>query len=213
MFQNSMCDDNRYWWLVFVICLKKTNKMQFSLFIWQFYPLHVSNRITIHHQEAFTVYEAYTTSHVVHLQGSGGKHNFPENQKPLLWNTFGDSFAWIKEFHSTTLTSSTMLKFFNVVEEVKVVLQRSESCGFGFSLLGTAGLPPVIYDIIENSPAAESGKESAHSQSCCYGILWPKRRYHQRFSIVGVFDLLGCNAWPLTPEDGSHGTYHMLHIQ
>jgi len=47
---------------------------------------------------------------------------------------------------------------FNMVEEVKVVLRRSESCGLGFSLLGTAGLPPIIYDIIENSPAAESGE-------------------------------------------------------
>jgi len=45
-----------------------------------------------------------------------------------------------------------------MVEEVKVVLRRSESCGLGFSLLGTAGLPPIIYDIIENSPAAESGE-------------------------------------------------------
>jgi hypothetical protein len=47
---------------------------------------------------------------------------------------------------------------FNMVEEVKVVLRRSETCGLGFSLLGTAGLPPIIYDIIENSPAAESGE-------------------------------------------------------
>jgi hypothetical protein len=46
----------------------------------------------------------------------------------------------------------------NMVEEVRVVLRRSESCGLGFSLLGTAGLPPIIYDIIENSPAAESGE-------------------------------------------------------
>jgi PH/SEC7 domain-containing protein len=45
-----------------------------------------------------------------------------------------------------------------MVEEVSVVLRRSESSGLGFSLLGTAGLPPIIYDIIENSPAAESGE-------------------------------------------------------
>ena len=42
---------------------------------------------------------------------------------------------------------------------------------FGFSLLETAVLPPIIYDIIENSPADESGDESVHPQSCCYGIL------------------------------------------
>jgi hypothetical protein len=70
-----------------------------------------------------------------------------------------------------------------------------------------------IYDIIENSPAAESGEESAHPQTCCYGILWPKQRCHQRFSIVEAFDLLGRYAWTLTPEDGPHGTYYMLHIQ
>lgn len=39
-----------------------------------------------------------------------------------------------------------------------VTLARGDSMGFGFSLLGTAGLPHVIYDIVENSPAAESGK-------------------------------------------------------
>ena len=41
-----------------------------------------------------------------------------------------------------------------------VTLNRGDSSGFGFSLLGTAGLPHVIYDIIENSPAAKSGKVS-----------------------------------------------------
>lgn len=44
-----------------------------------------------------------------------------------------------------------------MAEEVKVVLKRSEDSSFGFSLLGTSGLPHVIYDIIENSPAAECG--------------------------------------------------------
>lgn len=44
-----------------------------------------------------------------------------------------------------------------MAEELKVVLNRSEDSSFGFSLLGTSGLPHVIYDIIENSPAAECG--------------------------------------------------------
>jgi len=78
---------------------------------------------------------------VLHLQGSGVKHNIPEDQMPPVWKTFGDIFAWVKEFHST---SSTLLKFFNMLEKVKVVLRQSESCGFGFSLLETAGLPPII---------------------------------------------------------------------
>ncbi|XP_076054263.1 uncharacterized protein LOC143032905 isoform X2 [Oratosquilla oratoria] len=41
-----------------------------------------------------------------------------------------------------------------------VRLKRSETCGFGFSILGGAGseLPPIIYDIIEGSPAANSSQ-------------------------------------------------------
>lgn len=45
-----------------------------------------------------------------------------------------------------------------MAEELLVVLRRSEHSGFGFSLLGQPGLPPIIYDIVEDSPAAESGK-------------------------------------------------------
>lgn len=48
-----------------------------------------------------------------------------------------------------------------MAEELLVSLNRSDSTGFGFSLLGSAGLPHVIYDIVENSPAADSGKVSA----------------------------------------------------
>lgn len=48
----------------------------------------------------------------------------------------------------------------NMAEELVVTLNRGDSSGFGFSLLGTAGLPHVIYDIVENSPAAKSGKVS-----------------------------------------------------
>lgn len=45
-------------------------------------------------------------------------------------------------------------------EELTVVLNRRNdpSTGLGFSLLDKPGFPPVIYDIEENSPAAESGK-------------------------------------------------------
>jgi len=37
--------------------------MHFSFFISIIYPLHVSNRVTIHDQEAFTVYAAYGIYH------------------------------------------------------------------------------------------------------------------------------------------------------
>lgn len=47
---------------------------------------------------------------------------------------------------------------YNMAEELKVVLRKSENFTYGFSLLGTAGLPHVIYDILENSPAAECGE-------------------------------------------------------
>jgi PH/SEC7 domain-containing protein len=55
-----------------------------------------------------------------------------------------------------------------MAEELLVTLNRSDSTGFGFSLLGTAGLPHVIYDIVENSPAADSGKVSFNSFSCAF---------------------------------------------
>ncbi|XP_055593560.1 PH and SEC7 domain-containing protein isoform X2 [Uranotaenia lowii] len=46
-------------------------------------------------------------------------------------------------------------------EELMVVLRKSEDATFGFSLLRTEGFPHVIYDIVENSPAAESGEVEA----------------------------------------------------
>lgn len=47
-----------------------------------------------------------------------------------------------------------------MVEELIVVLNRRDDpiAGLGFSLLDKPGFPPVIYDIEENSPAAECGK-------------------------------------------------------
>lgn len=45
-----------------------------------------------------------------------------------------------------------------MAEELLVVLNRTENSGFGFSLLGKPGLPPIIYNILEDSPAAESGE-------------------------------------------------------
>lgn len=45
-----------------------------------------------------------------------------------------------------------------MADERLVVLNRSDNLGFGFSLLGEAGLPHIIYEIEENSPAARSGE-------------------------------------------------------
>lgn len=79
-----------------------------------------------------------------------------------------------------------------MAEELSVVLRRTnESVGLGFSLLGTAGLPPIIYDIVENSPAAESGEVSGISLFISFKkplLLKPLLRVIAHF-IHGVFDI------------------------
>lgn len=45
-----------------------------------------------------------------------------------------------------------------MADERLVVLNRCDNLGFGFSLLSEAGLPHIIYEIEENSPAARSGE-------------------------------------------------------
>lgn len=50
-----------------------------------------------------------------------------------------------------------------MAEELSVVLSRNEDQGFGFSLLGKPGLPPVISHILDESPAAKSGEVSSSS--------------------------------------------------
>lgn len=41
-----------------------------------------------------------------------------------------------------------------------IKLKRSDNYGFGFSVLGGAGseLPPLVYDVIEGSPASNSNQ-------------------------------------------------------
>lgn len=51
-----------------------------------------------------------------------------------------------------------------MADERLVVLNRCDNLGFGFSLLGEAGLPHVIYEIEENSPAARSGEVSCYNK-------------------------------------------------
>ncbi|XP_063217914.1 PH and SEC7 domain-containing protein isoform X2 [Bacillus rossius redtenbacheri] len=80
-----------------------------------------------------------------------------------------------------------------MAEELLVVLRRSDSCGLGFSLLGTAGLPPIIYDIIENSPAAESGEVEAGDV-----ILKVNETDVNRFSTKEVLKCLRLSTDPVT---------------
>ncbi|KYN08393.1 hypothetical protein ALC62_00684 [Cyphomyrmex costatus] len=77
-------------------------------------------------------------------------------------------------------------------EELLVTLCRGDSGSggsFGFSLLGasaSAGLPAahVIYDIVENSPAARSGKESFPAVRTIFAYLTYRKLIltYQRFS-------------------------------
>lgn len=74
-----------------------------------------------------------------------------------------------------------------------VTLNRGDSSGFGFSLLGTAGLPHVIYDIVENSPAAKSGKVEAGDV-----ILRVNEVDVNRFSTKEVLKCLRLSSDPVT---------------
>ncbi|CAG9823807.1 unnamed protein product [Phaedon cochleariae] len=80
-----------------------------------------------------------------------------------------------------------------LAEELLVVLNRSESSGFGFSLLGEPGLPPIIYNILENSPAAESGEVEVGDV-----ILNVNETEVIRFSTKEVLKCLRLSADPVT---------------
>lgn len=67
-----------------------------------------------------------------------------------------------------------------MAEELLVVLSRRDPCGFGFSLLGTPGLPPIIYDIVENSPAAESGKVRFLNYLILLGTFIPQPKFFMK---------------------------------
>ncbi|XP_067010957.2 PH and SEC7 domain-containing protein isoform X4 [Anabrus simplex] len=80
-----------------------------------------------------------------------------------------------------------------MAEERLVVLRRSDSCGLGFSILGTTGLPPIIYDIVENSPAAESGEVEAGDV-----ILKVNETDVNRFTTKEVLKCLRLSTDPVT---------------
>ncbi|XP_046740629.1 PH and SEC7 domain-containing protein isoform X6 [Diprion similis] len=80
-----------------------------------------------------------------------------------------------------------------MAEELLVTLNRSDTSGFGFSLLGTAGLPHIVYDIVENSPAAESGKVEAGDV-----ILRVNEVDVNRFSTKEVLKCLRLSSDPVT---------------
>ncbi|XP_043479328.1 PH and SEC7 domain-containing protein isoform X1 [Leptopilina heterotoma] len=79
-----------------------------------------------------------------------------------------------------------------MAEELLVTLTRHDTTGFGF-LLGTAGLPHVIYNIVENSPAADSGKVEAGDV-----ILRVNEVDVNRFSTKEVLKCLRLSSDPVT---------------
>ncbi|XP_008198766.1 PH and SEC7 domain-containing protein isoform X1 [Tribolium castaneum] len=78
-------------------------------------------------------------------------------------------------------------------EELLVVLNRSENSGFGFSLLGKPGLPPIIYNILDDSPAAESGEVEVGDV-----ILKVNETDVNRFSTKEVLKCLRLSSDPVT---------------
>lgn len=85
-----------------------------------------------------------------------------------------------------------------MADERLVVLNRSDNLGFGFSLLGEAGLPHIIYAIEENSPAARSGEVMIQ-------FLWPaitftaylQSRRHNKLRSIRCID----NYFVLVPQN------------
>lgn len=54
-------------------------------------------------------------------------------------------------------------------ENIIINLSKSDEGSFGFSLLGKfAGIPHVIYDVIEDSPAAESEVSESYTKKSFY---------------------------------------------
>lgn len=55
----------------------------------------------------------------------------------------------------TSYSIELSIAFVFVMEDelLRVVLEKNEHFGYGFSVLGVSGLPHVIYDILEDSPA------------------------------------------------------------
>lgn len=83
-------------------------------------------------------------------------------------------------------------------EELVVVLNRRDdpTAGLGFSLLDKPGFPPVIYDIEENSPAAECGKVSDKS------ILeyWVAESLEAPYDVISSVPSNFAENWILCPK-------------
>ena len=55
-------------------------------------------------------------------------------------------------------------------------LSKSDEGSFGFSLLGKfAGIPHVIYDVVENTPAAECEVSESYTKKNIFPLLRPEQ--------------------------------------
>lgn len=72
-------------------------------------------------------------------------------------------------------------------ENLIINLSKSDEGSFGFSLLGKfAGIPHVIYDVIEDSPAAESEVSESYKEKLTFPIfLVDQVRVHCFFGVFG----------------------------
>ena len=104
---------------------------------------------------------------------------------------------------------STLTRICNMGDEVKeIILQRSERFGFGFSIIGGSGseLPPVVCDIVENSPADHC--QTVRWRSCCVWQLCFAQLMFLVFGGIGKEYL----AWIMCYHSSelSHPTYLLI---
>lgn len=80
-------------------------------------------------------------------------------------------------------------------ETISVTLSRPEMpAGLGFSLLSIADCPPVIYDIIENTPAAECAQVPRAVLLLSPACTSYHFRFGRRTRASTVFRRLSCDA-------------------
>lgn len=75
-------------------------------------------------------------------------------------------------------------------ENLIINLSKSDEGSFGFSLLGKfAGIPHVIYDVIEDSPAAESEVSESYTEKFIFSFNFLLRSKSE-FSVFSVYWLI-----------------------
>lgn len=73
-----------------------------------------------------------------------------------------------------------------------VVLQKNENLGFGFSLLGKPGLPHIIYDVVQDSPASENQVSTLKCRKLMIKVTGAENR---NFFFTYVGSSPKCKSW------------------